>query len=63
MYQDIFCKCRRSFFSDDAEVDHGLFMAVCAECGEWYHRRCVKISGKVFTSEEEAESWKCPSCK
>ncbi|XP_057297349.1 uncharacterized protein LOC130627119 [Hydractinia symbiolongicarpus] len=55
----IYCICRDIFFDRDVEEDKNLFMAMCGECKEWFHRRCAKIPAKVFASDDEHKKWRC----
>ena len=59
---NIYCICRDVFFQSDIERHSKNHMARCSSCNDWFHKKCVNIPNKVFTSEEEHKKWKCPSC-
>ena len=49
----LFCSCRMPETNETG-------MAQCAQCNEWFHRKCHKIPRAVFTKKE---SWHCDTCK
>ena len=61
-YIDIFCVCRQNFFMSDTKDSVDNFMARCSICYEWFHKKCMSISKKVFSSEDEHKKWKCSNC-
>ena len=61
-YIDIFCVCRQNFFMSDTKDSVDNFMARCSICYEWFHKKCMSISKKVFSSEVEHKKWKCSNC-
>ena len=58
-YIDIFCVCRQNFFMSDTKDSVHNFMAKCSICYEWFNKKCMSISKKVFSSEDEHKKWKC----
>ena len=38
------------------------FMARCSICYDSFHKKCMSISKKVFSSEDEHKKWKCSNC-
>ena len=52
LFFDVYCICREAYFIDDVKSDNGCFMANCSSCGEWYHKKCMKIPVKVFRDEK-----------
>ena len=61
-YIDIFFVCRESVFMSDSKDSVDNFMARCSICYEWFHKKCMSISKKVFSSEDEHKKWKCSNC-
>ena len=61
-YINIFCVCRQNFFMSDTKDSADNFMARCSICYEWFHKKCMSISKKVFSSEDEHKKWKCSNC-
>ena len=51
LFHDVFCVCRDAYFDADCDDDDGKFMAMCSMCKEWFHKKCLGISRKVFTDE------------
>ena len=49
----LYCKCRVPFFEVDPKDDKGFFMAFCAVCGEWYHKRCENIPVVIFHDKKK----------
>ena len=49
-YIDIFCVCRQNLFMSDTYLSIDNFMAEFSFCYEWFHRKCMSISKKVFSS-------------
>ena len=37
-----------AYFHDDVKSDDGYFMENCSGCGEWYHKKCMKVQVQVF---------------
>ena len=50
------------FFNSDPDVDKGLFMATCAVCNEWFHKKCERINAPVFKDEGKANIETCRNC-
>ena len=51
------CHCRMPFFNSAPDIDKGLFMATCAACNEWFHKKCERINALVFKDEGKAKKW------
>ena len=52
-YIDIFFVCRENVFMSDSKDSVDNFMARCSICYEWFHKKCMSISEKDFSSEDE----------
>ena len=63
MFADIYCTCRSTFFDSDPQEDTGLFMVCCVDCDEWFHKRCEKVTAKIFKDDALSSMWKCSTCK
>ena len=37
-------------------------MAMSCRCKGWFHKGCLNISRKVFTSEKNHKVWQCKDC-
>ena len=61
-YIDIFCVSRQNIFLSDTKDSADNFMARCSICYEWFHKKCMSISKKVFSSEDEHKKWKFSNC-
>ena len=55
--------CQIPFFNSDPDVDKALFMATCAACNEWFHKKCERINALVFKDVGKAKKWTCRNCK
>ena len=49
----VLCVCRLP--------DDGKKMIQCSNCGKWFHRTCLHISGKYYTKRNL--TWLCSHCK
>ena len=52
-YIDIFRVCRQNLFMSDTKDNVDNFMARCSICYDSFHKKCMSISKKVFSSEDE----------
>ena len=50
---DIFCVCRQNFFMSDIKESASNFKARCSISCDWFHKKCMSITKKVFSSEDE----------
>ena len=48
-YIDIFYVCGQNFFMSDSKDNVDNLMARCTICYEWFHKKCMSISKKVFS--------------
>ena len=63
-YIDIYYVFRSPFYEENNERDESLFMAECAKCGEWYHKKFpglflgIKVSsGNVWDVRNQYSGW------
>ena len=49
-----YCTCQKSFFKEDTKKDQENFMIMCANCEEWYHKKCKKANSRSFKEEESS---------
>ena len=51
IYVDIYFIIKSLFYEENSERDEYLFMVKYAKCGQWYHKICLKIRLRVFSSK------------
>ena len=51
----LYCHCRVPFLNSDPVVHKDLFMATCAACIEWFHKKCERINALVLKDEEKVK--------
>ena len=59
----IYYHCQMPFSNSDPDVDKGLFMATCAACNEWFHKKSERINALVFKDVGKAKKWTCRHCQ
>ena len=50
-YIDTSCVCRQKIFMSDSRDSVDYVMAICCIYYEWFHKKCMSISKKVFSSK------------
>ena len=62
LFLDVYCLCRDVFIESETETDKEKYMVMCSSCGDWYHKKCLKIPVKIFKSDKLASTWHCTKC-